>query len=1379
MIRRCTAFSLVEVVLSMVILSLLLSISISYYQDASERVRENTAVNQLKEYGDAVERWTLENNQTYPYDNLRPLIGTYIDREVADPWGQPYTVKAGQGVMMSSGPNRTPEDGSGDDISYTYGVLFQATPLSPTRLEAKMSGSGSVTIAWEPPMANVDSSPLATGTGTWTTEIIRSAGPAVLATQVSGPVVATVPWGTRTFSDNIGSATGTSVYYVVRIRQEVPGQGTVYSSYSNQAGIFIAKSLPPEIVRFRPSAFRLPVGQPFHIDVEVSDPSAGLSDVRITFDNQTYSRGPIQNKSYYAERFVPTLPSSPKTISGIRVDVTGGSASDQTTSKLLDLPVEFVNSAPAITSLRPGVTNFTVSPATTAAINFIVEARDRDRNLASLTVRDDSDHEQRFDYQGGVDFAVERFSWDYDLSTTSAFNVIASAVDTLGQTAPSRIAVVAISADVTPPATPKINLVASNTSISTDCAIVQWYVLETDRIKGHWESYDPETEPVAYEAILTTGPFTGASGELDRALTWDGSRRGFTSRITTTEFDLRYQSGGGALAEPLKEDVDYWLGVRAINNAGLVNEKIVYPENPICRFVQYPFRVDHSPPQVTALSVDTPFGPQHPWISQGPLTLRWNSDDVSENGNPGSGAYLYEYKVYETTRPTDPLGKLFASGKTKGREVRLPVNFGSASHRSRYTVRLRVRDVSGNWSVSTSQVVVNVDLTGPGVTTAPRIITPEGVITNSSAADVTWAASTPPDIFSRSSTFSDFESGIESFQWGLSTSSSTFNPDLFPGGGLFQFEGPSILFSRANRIGLFQDGDVVFLMVKARNYAGLESPISLSNPTFVDTDLEPTLRVSPRLGFAPLTVNFSADVRGGGPCYRYQLQPRSNPDPTAPENFFEGPLKSASMTAVVRTYDRSDLGGRTARLIVESMAELTSGQCDVTPLQQRQVDAGIVLRPHPYALVLGNESSDGTVRLRVLDGDDSLATLTELTLPTAPGTATAINVRADPLPAKNYAIAATHETNDAHFYRIDLGGGFSVTQNVSITDFFASHFDIAEEGTILMATGNVSSGAPRIVRISLSNGVMGTPELITSNVTGTGVPPQVALFRTGGQGYGARGSTQLEKINNFSGAASVTEITLPLAARRVDYAQDNRTVVIAGASENLVAFLDPSTDSVRTSPLATNLSVSFDVRDVKISNDSQQAFLVKANELVNFNLNNLARREGNSFGNTFPGAGFVAGSLAFENSYVAVADQFPPTVRILHSRSDGFSPLSTSAVFTFGEQVVSRSLATLVPADVVLMDRPEFGSPVVVSAAPNPVVGGQLLEIRGHNLYPVGSLTVLFDDQPITPVIPAGFGIIQVVAPAAPGQYEVRVENTAYPNVDRRVSQSVISLEVQ
>ena len=119
--RRTGGFTLLELILVMVIMSVLMGTVAFSVADRGTEARVVRAQDDLSTYQRAVEAYALENNDEYP-KSLNELSGgekEYITKIKNDPWKNPYIFrfpgKKAKYDLMSRGPDQ--REGTEDDIS--------------------------------------------------------------------------------------------------------------------------------------------------------------------------------------------------------------------------------------------------------------------------------------------------------------------------------------------------------------------------------------------------------------------------------------------------------------------------------------------------------------------------------------------------------------------------------------------------------------------------------------------------------------------------------------------------------------------------------------------------------------------------------------------------------------------------------------------------------------------------------------------------------------------------------------------------------------------------------------------------------------------------------------------------------------------------------------------------------------------------------------------------------------------------------------------------------------------------------------------------------------------------------------------------------------
>lgn len=106
MLRK--GFTLIELLIVITIIAILAGAAIPYVQDYVEDARLSKVRSDLDEIKNALIRWELDTGRTWdPLDTrLTKLVGPYLTKALADPWGSPYYIDANSAVVVSYGPDR-------------------------------------------------------------------------------------------------------------------------------------------------------------------------------------------------------------------------------------------------------------------------------------------------------------------------------------------------------------------------------------------------------------------------------------------------------------------------------------------------------------------------------------------------------------------------------------------------------------------------------------------------------------------------------------------------------------------------------------------------------------------------------------------------------------------------------------------------------------------------------------------------------------------------------------------------------------------------------------------------------------------------------------------------------------------------------------------------------------------------------------------------------------------------------------------------------------------------------------------------------------------------------------------------------------------------
>jgi general secretion pathway protein G len=121
-VRRAASagFTLLEVMIVLAIIGLIAgSIGVGVFKQF-QKSQVKTAKISVKEIGDAVQQYMIENNNECPHGMEDLVAKKNLSRVIKDPWGKEFTIKCpGQNDtdgadVSSSGPDK--QDGTADDI---------------------------------------------------------------------------------------------------------------------------------------------------------------------------------------------------------------------------------------------------------------------------------------------------------------------------------------------------------------------------------------------------------------------------------------------------------------------------------------------------------------------------------------------------------------------------------------------------------------------------------------------------------------------------------------------------------------------------------------------------------------------------------------------------------------------------------------------------------------------------------------------------------------------------------------------------------------------------------------------------------------------------------------------------------------------------------------------------------------------------------------------------------------------------------------------------------------------------------------------------------------------------------------------------------------
>ena len=100
-------FTLIELLIVITIIAILVGAALPYVQDYVFEARLSRARTDLNEIRNALIRYETETEKSYNATGTMPLVGTYLEKHLIDPWGNPYYVATESSIVFSFGPNNT------------------------------------------------------------------------------------------------------------------------------------------------------------------------------------------------------------------------------------------------------------------------------------------------------------------------------------------------------------------------------------------------------------------------------------------------------------------------------------------------------------------------------------------------------------------------------------------------------------------------------------------------------------------------------------------------------------------------------------------------------------------------------------------------------------------------------------------------------------------------------------------------------------------------------------------------------------------------------------------------------------------------------------------------------------------------------------------------------------------------------------------------------------------------------------------------------------------------------------------------------------------------------------------------------------------------
>ncbi|MBI2943437.1 MAG: hypothetical protein HYY25_04485 [Candidatus Wallbacteria bacterium] len=1381
--RRWVAFSFVEVILGLVILALLVSITISFYEEDASRAREDSSRARLATFSEAIKRWELEHRREYPHTSLGPLVGKYIDHVGTDPWGSSFAVDPARGYVYSFGPNGSDERGDGDDARYPFRTPTTVTigkdaisggreldnpetqrqkvyvlPSAPSQLTFDLQRQQ---IRWRAPETFEDGSVLDTATHLAGYRVyVRKT---TSADELAPNGVIASP---STTSFQVDTTSGASLVYVVKAFYLDKTNNPIESKPSNQAGVFQPKTVGPVVTRFIASSYSPPVenkDKKFTFSFELFDADSNLRIVQLTLPGvsgspftawpptgmtagQMRNRFQVSNGAYQPSGGFVLATTGP--INGVELRATDDS--NQTTAVVLPGPIVVTNTPPTVT-LRADRTAIIrgSSPSTNYLTTVLVtaEARDTEDNLASLTITRENGPET-FTVTDGT----SSLSGNVAINTSGP-NVVLRALarDKVGATGADEQTIV-IAADETPPETAVVSMNASNPYLAsrplrceandaTALGVNNWYVTDPRNVTVTWTSFEAETPPVHYRVAISTAPPPLPPSALGSPSTsWtqevvpgavtrdpvDGSGwvRPRPSDTVETYVISMDSAQGSELTTPLREGVRYYLAVQAFNDANppIYNKSASLPRNPANACLQLGFALDQTPPNVGQIVIDTPLvcAGLTPVINGTTgLSARW---PYAKDNDNGSGLSSYSYIL--VSRPSSGADQtLYDVQDFRATELNnLPIG---AQDGNTLLLSVRARDAAGNVSTVPSTIAIKVDNSPPGFIKQPTITNAtNGVITDPNHFEGRWDS-----VFVEPQ-----QPGLPlSFEWGISTTQPIRGiPDRSPGG--WQQAGTNIQgsFDQSN---LLANGDTVYLVVRATNCANSTSIETYSAPAIVRTGCFSRIAATPAVGFQPLTVDFKLDIAGEasqvvGP-FDFSLDFSDKSGDT--DNFSQN---GTSQTSVTASHTYTIIGNHRA------FGQVTgAGGCKAFAL------ATIQVLPQPYILVLGRSS------VSVIDLAAPQPVLARFDLPSTnlrPSRLEVVEI-SDTLKFVLFTAAGTPTTPGGVFRynlnSISLSSVATETANDLIDDISVSGDFI----TVLVTNLKGGDRSLRRLRLDPAFDYQSRTNFDTPFSMGVGNPPPAVGSPTGTV---ITPSNRTAIAVDANGALFDSIFGLDLSAPRVTSAQplgittpgyidlsaDGTTLAVPDrATSTLVLATVAEVDGEPRITATTSVALGgLFAADVELAPDKKSVFAGEATggKVARVNL------AGNSVTQASVVTGPVAGlDVSRDSSLLVVGD----------SAGNGTVKLLKAATM----EVLGSTALPDGCRDVAFFERPVFGRPVITSLSPATASRGASVDARGFNLGPVDAnlqVTLISD----SPSVPTTLATIVNVAPGTNGFSSLR-----------------------
>ncbi|GAB4283584.1 MAG: hypothetical protein Kow0029_29820 [Candidatus Rifleibacteriota bacterium] len=105
------AFSLIELLIVVAIIAVLVGVAMPYYQDYVKETKLTKAKHELDILKEALVKYDTMEDKPFDRNDLRVLLGKYLQDLPRDPWGRDYNLDYIKGQVWSNGPdNQDPRD---------------------------------------------------------------------------------------------------------------------------------------------------------------------------------------------------------------------------------------------------------------------------------------------------------------------------------------------------------------------------------------------------------------------------------------------------------------------------------------------------------------------------------------------------------------------------------------------------------------------------------------------------------------------------------------------------------------------------------------------------------------------------------------------------------------------------------------------------------------------------------------------------------------------------------------------------------------------------------------------------------------------------------------------------------------------------------------------------------------------------------------------------------------------------------------------------------------------------------------------------------------------------------------------------------------------